>query len=373
MSTSRNNYRILGISSNAAVDEIKQAYKTMALRWHPDRHPDNTELATMRFLEVQEAYQMLMQERYPLGSALLSSVHQRSESVSTYESGTCFSASTSTLGSFIHVSASSTESLMTSATTVKSSAPSYKSYPSDSPWYGMGGPTGVYHPPRYAHSFTIVPPARKPRTPPSATSSWDHYALHERHQTLCFRSLGIGPAKEWIYGLALTLEELLIGKHCSFSLSRNFNSGKRKTIVLDVDIPPGCREGMRILCRGVGHERKDGSRQDIAFIIEEIGHDHFSRAYDDLLLDVKIPWDDSLRHQVADFVIDGLDGQNHSFRVDYPRDRMLKGKSVIRGAGMPIRSGGKVIGRGNLFVQWEIIAHHPKVLNFMKRFMHFRR
>lgn len=130
--------------------------------------------------------------------------------------------------------------------------------------------------------------------------------------------------------------------------------------------------------------------QDIAFIVEELNHDHFSRVYDDLLLDVKIPWDDALRHQGGDFIVEGLDGKSHHFRIDYPRDRVLKGKYVIGGAGMPIRRSGQVVGRGSLVVQyvpsflfklrfgserprWEIIPQAPKVLNFMKRFMHFRR
>ncbi|KAJ3568717.1 hypothetical protein NP233_g5530 [Leucocoprinus birnbaumii] len=426
MST-RNCHRILGVSANATGEEIKQAYKAMALRWHPDRHPDDIEHATRRFLEVQEAYQTLMRERYPWDSAISSPIHHRTESTSTYQSGSYFSASTSSLGSFIHVSASSLDSLVTPPSTVKSSGSSYKSFPSDSQRFGRTQPAVVSHPPRYAkddhtrrpylpplstlgrmranhssdnlrqhssewsnytppslpkysttkpsrdsHTFTIVPPLRKPRSP-VAPSSWDNYHLHQNQQTLALHSLGLGSEQEWIYGLALSLEELLNGKHCTFSLSRNLISGERKTVVLDVEIPPGCREGMRILCRGVGHERKNGTRQDIAFIVEELGHDHFSRANDDLYLDAKIPWDDSLRHQAADFEVEGLDGQKYRFRIDYPKDRVLKGKTVIRGAGMPIRSRGKVVGRGTLFIQWEIIPHHPRVLNFMKRFMHFRR
>ncbi|KAF9451904.1 DnaJ-domain-containing protein [Macrolepiota fuliginosa MF-IS2] len=430
----RSYYRILGIPSAATADEIKQAYKTMALRWHPDRHPDDVENATRRFLEVQDAYQALMREdrQYLDSTSIPSPVTQCTESVSTYQTyqtGTCFSASTSTLGSFIRVSASSMDSVVTPATTFKSGTSSHKSYPSEPQWGGRNGPTVASHPPQYANddhsrrtyskppappfgrprarhssenlrqyseewsnytppslpkysttrqskdsrTFTIVPPARKQHAPPATTTSWDYYRLHQRHQTLPLRSLGIGPAREWVYSLALTLRELLNGKQCSFSLSRNLISGGTKDVILEVDIPPGCRGGTRILCRGVGHERKDKTRQDIVFIVEELNHDHFSWVHDDLILEVKIPWDGSLRHQGGDFVVEGLDGKGHCFRVDYPWGRMLKGKSVIRGAGMPIRRGGRVVGRGSLIVHWEIIPQHPKVLNFMKRFMHFRR
>jgi hypothetical protein len=91
-----------------------------------------------------------MRERCPWDSVVSSPMTQRVESVSTYQSGACFSESMSSLGSFIHVSASSMDSLVTPASTVKSSAPSYKSYPSDSQRYGRNGPTIVFHPPQYA-------------------------------------------------------------------------------------------------------------------------------------------------------------------------------------------------------------------------------
>jgi curved DNA-binding protein len=57
MST-RDYYEILGLRRNATPDEIKQAYRTLAKRYHPDRNPDTPE-ATTRFKEVQEAYEVL--------------------------------------------------------------------------------------------------------------------------------------------------------------------------------------------------------------------------------------------------------------------------------------------------------------------------
>ncbi len=206
-----------------------------------------------------------------------------------------------------------------------------------------------------AHSrpFTIIPPAaKKSRRPAATATSWDYYRLHEGQQNLSLMSIGIGPAKEWVYSLALTLEELLIGKHCSFALSRSLVSGATKKVILEIDIPPGCREGTRILCRGVGHEQKDGSRQDIAFIIEGLNHDHFSRIDDDLMLEVKIPYDDLLRYSGGHFMIDGLDHQKLHFHIDPLRDRVWNGKSVIKGAGMPIRRRGQFVGRGNLVIQY---------------------
>lgn len=52
-------YQILGISRNATPDEIKKAYKKMALKWHPDRNHDNQKEATEKFKEISEAFQVL--------------------------------------------------------------------------------------------------------------------------------------------------------------------------------------------------------------------------------------------------------------------------------------------------------------------------
>ncbi len=51
-------YEILGIAKSATPDEIKQAYRKLALKYHPDRNPDNKE-AEEKFKEAAEAYEVL--------------------------------------------------------------------------------------------------------------------------------------------------------------------------------------------------------------------------------------------------------------------------------------------------------------------------
>ncbi|CAB1274513.1 molecular chaperone DnaJ [Candidatus Nitrosacidococcus tergens] len=54
----RDYYEILGVSKQASEGEVKKSYRKLAMKYHPDRNPDNKE-AEEKFKDIQEAYDVL--------------------------------------------------------------------------------------------------------------------------------------------------------------------------------------------------------------------------------------------------------------------------------------------------------------------------
>ncbi|XP_036987795.2 dnaJ homolog subfamily B member 6 [Artibeus jamaicensis] len=52
-------YEVLGVQRHASAEDIKKAYRKLALKWHPDKNPDNKEEAERKFKQVAEAYEVL--------------------------------------------------------------------------------------------------------------------------------------------------------------------------------------------------------------------------------------------------------------------------------------------------------------------------
>ena len=61
MADKRDYYEVLGVQKSATAEEIKKAYRKMAMKYHPDRNPDSKE-AEEKFKEVGEAYEVLSDE-----------------------------------------------------------------------------------------------------------------------------------------------------------------------------------------------------------------------------------------------------------------------------------------------------------------------
>jgi DnaJ-class molecular chaperone len=86
MAGKRDYYEVLGVDRNADAAEIKKAYRKMAVKYHPDKNPDDPS-AEDKFKELGEAYEVLSSDdkraaydRY--GHAAFSQARDRQEAVS---------------------------------------------------------------------------------------------------------------------------------------------------------------------------------------------------------------------------------------------------------------------------------------------------
>lgn len=51
-------YKILKVDKNATDEDLKKAYRKLAMKWHPDKNPNNKKEAEEKFKEISEAYEV---------------------------------------------------------------------------------------------------------------------------------------------------------------------------------------------------------------------------------------------------------------------------------------------------------------------------
>ena len=71
----RDYYEVLGVEKGAALDDVKKAYRKLAVRYHPDKNPGDKG-AEEKFKEATEAYDVLS-DAQGLAARLLTDFHRR--------------------------------------------------------------------------------------------------------------------------------------------------------------------------------------------------------------------------------------------------------------------------------------------------------
>ncbi|MEO1946262.1 MAG: DnaJ domain-containing protein, partial [Methylophilaceae bacterium] len=62
MANKKDFYEVLGVNQDASKEEVKKSYRKLAMKYHPDRNPDNAKTEE-QFKEAKEAYEILSDDQ----------------------------------------------------------------------------------------------------------------------------------------------------------------------------------------------------------------------------------------------------------------------------------------------------------------------
>lgn len=303
-------YTILNVPKTAGDEELRRAYKMLAMRWHPDKHPSESKRAVeAKFKQICEAY------------GVLSDSHKRQIYDLYGEEG------------------------------LKSGY-----YDVSSPAAGPRKGTSFRHGPREDDIFAeffgdIGSPrsengnsgGRKGRSKSSRMAAAAAAAEEEEAEKKA------APVEN---KLPCTLEELYKGSKRKMQISRIVpdNSGKPVTVeeVLAIDIRPGWKKGTKITFPEKGNQEPGLLPGDLIFVIDEKPHSTFKRDGNDLLIHQKVSLLDARTGKTLN--VTTLDGRNLTIEVS---DIVKPGHEVvIQNEGMPISKEPKK--RGNLRIKFDV-------------------
>jgi len=348
-------YAILGVPKDADEDAIKRAYKKMALKWHPDRNPNNTEEAGKQFKEVSEAFEVLTDSNKravydqfgeeglkgggPPPSA--GGAGFPGGGVGGFPAGTTFTFSSTGdpgFGRGRGFSPSDPNSIFEQF---------LKGFG------GMGGMPGTSFDQDediaggrgFSNIFGM--PGGVPRRPTSS--------FRPASPDIGRQPNGVVAPTEVIRPLKVSLEDLYTGTIKRLKVGRRLMSGGTEDKVLEIEVQPGWKVGTKVRFPHVGNEQPPtGEAQDVVFVVEEKPHSRFSRDGNDLITKLPLPLIDALTGSGSPRIMDHLDGRK--IRISPPGGVVKPGaETKIIGEGMPIRKSTIGRTRGDLIVKWDIV------------------
>jgi DnaJ family protein B protein 4 len=347
-------YTILGVNRNANDDELKKAYRKLALKWHPDKNPNNKEDAQKKFQEISEAYEVLSDkqkreifDRY--GEEGLKGMPQAGEGAEAGPGGFPGGA-----GGF----------------------QGFRGFP------GGGGASFSFHssdPSKIFEQFfgTSNINEAEHMDPMFMFSNMGGFGGRGRGRSGMGNMGGMSGMEEMFGGgssggrkrpeklktiLECTLEQLYTGCVKKLKITRKVYDPSTQQIreeqkILEINVKPGWKVGTKITFEGQGDVLPNRAPQDIVFVIKEKPHEKFKREGDNLVYKAKISLKNALVGNGGTLGIKSLDGRDLGVQLDgiiAPGTR-----KVIPREGMPLQKNPNA--KGDLFVQFEV--QFPTSLN----------
>eukprot|EP00250_Pteridium_aquilinum_P017149 c23476_g2_i1 orf=350-1366(-) len=303
-------YNVLKVGRTASEDDLKKAYRRLAMKWHPDKNPSNKKEAEAKFKKISEAYEVL------------SDSNKRSIYDRYGEEGLKDMPVDTTPGGYASGSSSS----------------SYKFNPKTSEdlfseVFGGFNPFASTNGPSFSRSKSAHSPSYSNFHEGSSSSSGSRKAQPVENKLPC------------------TLEDLYNGAERKMKITRNVLGvgGKQTTVeeILFINIKPGWKDGTSITFPEKGHEQPGVVPADMIFVVQEKPHEIFKRDGSDLVMVQKISLAEALGGSTLS--IPSLNGRTLSVsltEVVYPGY-----EKIVPKEGMPIANSRK---KGNLRIKFDI-------------------
>ncbi|KAG7378028.1 hypothetical protein PHYPSEUDO_010686 [Phytophthora pseudosyringae] len=331
-------YATLNVAKGATDDELRKAYRKLALKWHPDKNPNDPEGAQKKFQDIGEAYEVLSDKK-------------KREIYDMYgEEG------------------------------LKGQPAGPEGPEGGMPGGGMGGmPPGGF---TYTTSTGGFPGGGFSfhSTDPSKIfeqffgTSNPHEAEGRDPMASMFGDMGFGGMRSGGFGgrdpfsqqqrqpraqqllseLEVPLEQLYTGCTKKLKITRKVhdpssNQVREEQKILEINVRPGWKDGTKVTFEGQGDALPGRPAQDIVFVIKQKPHNKLQRDGDNLLYRAKLSLRDALLGS-GTLTIKTLDGRE----VPVPLGGVIAPGTqvVIAGEGMPLQK--RPTQRGNLVVEFDV-------------------
>ncbi|XP_074296241.1 uncharacterized protein LOC141623978 [Silene latifolia] len=327
-------YKILGVDKNAKDEDLKKAYRKLAMKWHPDKNPNNKKEAEAKFKQISEAYDVLSDSQKravydQYGEEGLKGGVPPPDAGGA--GGTTFYSSGDGPTSF-RFSSRSPDDIFA------------EFFGFSSPFGGMGGggggPGGGMRGARFSSGIF-------------GDDMFSGFANGGGDGGGSMHYQG-GPRKAPPIEnkLPCTLEELYKGTTKKMKISREIADLSGKTMpveeIITIEVKPGWKKGTKITFPEKGNEQPGITPADLVFVIDEKPHKVFTRDGNDVVLTQRISLAEALTGYTVH--VTTLDGRSLSIPINNVIHPSYE--EVVPREGMPISK--EPSRKGNLRIKFDI-------------------
>ncbi|RDX93814.1 DnaJ-like subfamily B member 4 [Mucuna pruriens] len=318
-------YKILQVDKSAKDDDLKKAYRKLAMKWHPDKNPNNKKEAEAKFKQISEAYEVLSdpQKRAIYDQYGEEGLKGQVPPPDASGAGTTFFSTGDMPGSF-QFNPRNADDIFA------------EFFGFSSPFGGMGGRGGGG--------------GMRSRFPGGMFGDDIFASFGEGGVHMSQGAPRKAPPIE--NKLPCTLEEIYRGTTKKMKISREIADASGKTMpveeILTINVKPGWKKGTKITFPEKGNEQPNVTPADLVFIIDEKPHGVFSRDGNDLVVTQKISLAEALTGYTVHLTT--LDGRNLTIPINtviHPNY-----EEVVPREGMPLPKDPSK--KGNLRIKFNI-------------------